>query len=88
MEIFDEIKTKHFCDIFRDVGINKFQLDAYKEFKKHGKLDKKRILHFDTSSHLIYRLGQDAPVNGIYVLDYIGGVNNEFFHIYLPFSLV
>jgi hypothetical protein len=81
-EIFEKIKTKHFTHIAH----HKFALDAYKEFKKHGKLDKKRLLHFDNSSHLIYRLGQDAPVSGIFLSSYIGGVNNENFHINKAFE--
>ena len=67
-EIFDEIKTKYMTDIVP----NKFKLSAYEELKKHGKLDLKRILYFDYSSHLVYRFGQEAPVSGIFIFDYIG----------------
>ena len=75
--VFDEIKTKH----FREIDSCKFELDVNKELQKNDKLDKNRILWFDRSSHLIYRYGQDAPISGIYVFDYIGGVNNRDFDI-------
>jgi len=76
-EIFDEIKTKHFTEI-KNYG---FEVNAFKEFKEKGKLDQRRILWFDRGSHLVYRLGQEVPISGVFIFNYIGGVTNEHFHI-------
>ena len=75
--ILDEIKTKHFTDI----DTRKLTISPLKELKKHGKINKKQILCFDYSSHLVYQYGKEAPLSGIYIFDYIGGVNDEYFHI-------
>lgn len=81
-DIIDEIKTTHMTKINTD----KYELDPFKELKKHGKLKEKNILWFDYSAHLVYRFKQDAPVSGIYTFDYIGGINNRDFHIEKAFK--
>ena len=76
-EIFDEFKKKHFTQI----NYHKFKIKVLKELQAGNNINKRNILRFDASSHLVYRLGQEAPVSGIYVFDYIGGVDNKDFHI-------
>ena len=76
--IFDEIKSKHFIEInYHD---RKFKVDPYKELKAKGKLDEKRILYFSHCDHTVYRLGQDAPVSGVFIFDYIGGITDKDYH--------
>ena len=76
-DILDDIKTKHMTEIDTRV----FQLSPYKELMDKGNLNLENVLWFDYSSHLIYRLGQEAPVSGVFIFDYIGGVSNKDFHI-------
>ena len=75
--ILDEIQTKHMAKI----DTRTFRLSPYKEFIDKGNLSLENVLWFDYSSHLVYRLGQEAPVSGVFHFDYIGGVNNKDFHI-------
>lgn len=75
--ILDEIKTKHMTHI----NTKPFKLSPYKVLKKNGKLNVKQILWFNYGYHSVFRLGQESPVSGVFVFDYIGGVNNRDFHI-------
>lgn len=70
--ILDKLKTTH----MQDIDTRKFKLDPYKELKAGRKIDVRRVMWFDYSSHLVYKLGQDAPVSQILCLSDIGGVDN------------
>ena len=61
------------------------QIKDYKDLWQYShdleEIDPSRIYRLDRGSNLIFLYGKEAPITPIYKFNYIGGINDEYFHL-------